>query len=102
MRNAVLLHQAMAKAMVEAGALAQGEIAETLAGFGALGLSAVERLSAIAGMVAAATAQRHAAAPAEFLGLLQDLTRPTSGFALFSAEPGSSPRSIAIAEATAI
>ena len=75
-RNAVLLQQAMVSAMIKASVLAHGEITAICDG-----LSGMERLTAIASTVAAITAKRHAAEAEAFLHCLQNLTRPTSGFA---------------------
>jgi hypothetical protein len=80
-RNAVLLQQAMVAAMVKAGPLAHGEIAAMRDDLASHGLSGIERLSAIASTIASVTAKRHAAEADAFLRCLQDLTRPTSGFA---------------------
>jgi hypothetical protein len=80
-RNAVLLQQAMVSAMIKAGVLAHGEITAIRDGLTADGLSGMERLTAIASTVAAITAKRHAAEAEGFLRCLQNLTRPTSGFA---------------------
>jgi hypothetical protein len=80
-RNAVLLQQAMVAAMVKAGALAHGDIAAIHDDLASHGLTGIERLSAIAGTIASITAKRHAAEAETFLRCLQDLTRPTSGFA---------------------
>lgn len=80
-RNPVLLQQAMVSAMVKAGALAHGEITAICDNLAADRLSGMERLSAIASTIAAVTAKRHAAEAEAFLRCLQDLTRPTSGFA---------------------
>src|SRR5260370_14116265 len=79
--NAVLLQQAMVAAMIKAGVLAHGEITAIRDGLTADGLSGMERLTAIASTVAAITAKRHAAEEEAFLRCLQNLTRPTSGFA---------------------
>src|SRR5258708_20058734 len=80
-RNAVLLQQAMVAAMVKAGPLAHGEIAAIRDDRASHGLSGIERLSTIASTIASVTAKRHAAEADAFLRCLQDLTRPTSGFA---------------------
>jgi len=66
------------QAMATWGRLAQSEIAGDLAAFAALGLGEGERLSAIAGLAAAAAMKRHAPHPARFLARLQQLTRPSS------------------------
>jgi hypothetical protein len=81
LRNAVLLQQAMVAAMIKAGALAHSEIAAIHDDLASHGLSGIERLTAIASTLAAVTAKRHAAEAETFLRCLQDLTRPTSGFA---------------------
>jgi hypothetical protein len=80
-RNAVLLQQAMVAAMVRAGALAHGQIAAMHDDLASHGLSGIERLTAIATTIASVTAKRHADEAEMFLRCLQDLTRPTSGFA---------------------
>jgi hypothetical protein len=80
-RNAVLLQQAMVSAMVKAGALAHGEITAICDNLAADRLSGMERLTALASTIAAVTVKRHAAEAEAFLRCLQDLTRPTSGFA---------------------
>jgi hypothetical protein len=68
-------HQTMAKI----GATARNEMATAFAAFDAIGLAASERLSAIAGAIAAAAAKRHAVAPTHFLGAIQDMMRPAIG-----------------------
>lgn len=71
--------QLMQQAMAEHGCLAQKEIAGDLVAFNAIGLSGAERLSVIAGIVAAVTAKRHAPDQALFLQQLHELTRPGAG-----------------------
>jgi hypothetical protein len=80
-RNAVLLQQAMVAAMVKAGPLAHGEITAICGDLASDRLSGIERLTAIASTIASITLKRHAAEADAFLRCLQDLTRPTSGFA---------------------
>jgi hypothetical protein len=83
-------------AMAQWGRLAQSVIAEDLAIFAACPLGTGERLTAIAGLIAAATHQRHEPGPARFLERLRNLTRPSA----FVAPPRSCgpamPRSEAI------
>lgn len=76
-QDAVLIHQAMAAA----GGLARAEMARTFSAFGEIGLAAGERLSAVATAVAAVLLRRHQGDAEAFLDALQDLTRPTAGFA---------------------
>src|ERR1700731_3944510 len=71
--------QFMQQAMAENGRLAQRAIAGDLVAFAALGLSGAERLGAVAGAGAPATAKRHAPHSARFLQQLQELTRPAAG-----------------------
>ncbi|HEY0525165.1 MAG TPA: hypothetical protein VGD08_17360 [Stellaceae bacterium] len=68
-------HQTMAKI----GATARNEMATAFAAFDAIGLAASERLSAIAGVIAATAAKRHAVAPTRLLGAIQDMMRPAIG-----------------------
>lgn len=76
------------QAMAAWGRLAQGAIASDLGAFAALGLGEGERLSAIAGLAAAAAMKRHAPQPARFLARLQQLTRPSSFTAAAGADGG--------------
>lgn len=92
MRNAVVLQQAMVGAMVKAGPLAHGEITAICGDLASDGLSGIERLIAIASTIASVTAKRHAAEADAFLRCLQDLTRPTSGFAQVAERRGTAMR----------
>jgi hypothetical protein len=76
--------QLMQRAMAAHGRHAHGIVSTDLNRFAALGLTGSERLSAVAGAVAAVAAKRHAGAPARFLQQLQELTRPSSGAAAFA------------------
>jgi hypothetical protein len=76
--------QLMQRAMAEGGRLAQRAIAADLDAFAGLGLTGAERLSALAGAIAAVTAKRHAATQARFLDELHALTRPCSGVTQFA------------------
>src|SRR5258707_5971823 len=99
-RNAVLLQQAMVAAMVKAGALAHGEITAICDDLASDRLSGIERLTAIASTIAAVTAKRHAGEAQAFLRCLQDLTRPTSGFAQIAERRDAAMRRDHIAMAT--
>ncbi len=66
------------QAMAEWGRLGHSAVAADLARFAALGLSATERLAAISGLIAAATAKRHLPLPAGFLSRIEGLTRPAA------------------------
>src|ERR1700722_8909003 len=89
--------QLMQLAMAESGCLAQKEIAGDLVAFNAIGLSGAERLSVVAGVVAAVTAKRHASEQARFLQQLHELTRPGAGGSSMDGGMAQEPRGEPIA-----
>jgi hypothetical protein len=93
MQGSQLLQQAMA----ESGCLAQKEIAGDLVAFNAIGLSGAERLSVIAGLIAAVTAKRHPQDQARFLQQLHELTRPGAGASSMDSGMALEPRAEPIA-----